>query len=392
MYTHLPQTLRKFYSREGNKIIFRNKMSLNKLALVMWERLGFVEIDASVLSRVLRGERLFTPRQLQTFCDLLTISQSDREYLFYCLHLDQCSLFGVKLEETFFSHDDVYDFLQKVVVDTSQLVFKGKVQDTIRISNLIIDHIRMLLVHAHSEAARRKLLELLGTSLYFKGRAIGGLILPLEALPTLLSFYEELSAIAHETGSRQMQAYAATTYSSAYCISGADSFANKFRSYYQASIRTGKQAITYFSDFDQDKYFALWTIFSAFLYLQDQTSFFSLAHDPATRRLIEQAQPNNLVQATHLYHIIARGEAFFGLPSASDTYQLPLTRFGDAMRGMRIQEVADIRTELEMLLSLKTCEKEYMLERAERALSIAEEEGSKRLKNNIDDIVTRITQ
>ena len=72
--SHLSKALQKYYLQKGNRIIFQNKMTLNQLAITMWERLGFKEIDASVLSRVINGERLFTIKQLEVFCEIVKIN------------------------------------------------------------------------------------------------------------------------------------------------------------------------------------------------------------------------------------------------------------------------------------------------------------------------------
>ena len=79
--TNLTKQLEKYYSRKGNRLIFSNGMTLNQLALEMWERLGYREIDASVLSRFLQGERLLNLRQFQIFCQILRINgQRRKEY------------------------------------------------------------------------------------------------------------------------------------------------------------------------------------------------------------------------------------------------------------------------------------------------------------------------
>lgn len=75
------KSLQKFYTRKGNRLIFTNGMTLNQLALAMWERLGFREIDASVVSRVLKGERLFTKSQLCHFAQILNLSPLEFEHL-----------------------------------------------------------------------------------------------------------------------------------------------------------------------------------------------------------------------------------------------------------------------------------------------------------------------
>jgi hypothetical protein len=92
--THLSQALTRYYSKNGTRIIFKNAQSLNQLAASMWETLGYREVDASVLSRVLKGERLFTLPQLEVFCALNGIPQREKEQLQACLQEDVNSRSG----------------------------------------------------------------------------------------------------------------------------------------------------------------------------------------------------------------------------------------------------------------------------------------------------------
>jgi len=88
------QTLIKHYRRLGNRVIFANGMTLNQLALEMWENLEGREIDSSVLSKVINGKRLFSFKQLRIFCDLLKLPQFERNHLFKSLSKDLLSKFG----------------------------------------------------------------------------------------------------------------------------------------------------------------------------------------------------------------------------------------------------------------------------------------------------------
>ncbi len=56
-------------------------MSLNEVAFAMWDRLEFSQIDPAALSRVLSGQRLFTKRQLEAFCDVVGIDDNERQHL-----------------------------------------------------------------------------------------------------------------------------------------------------------------------------------------------------------------------------------------------------------------------------------------------------------------------
>lgn len=94
--TGLAQGLGKYYRKQRGKIIFQNGMSLNQLSLEMYERLEYKGIDASVLSRVVRGERLFTYRQLQAFCQVLQLEEKDRRRLEHILSREILERHAVK--------------------------------------------------------------------------------------------------------------------------------------------------------------------------------------------------------------------------------------------------------------------------------------------------------
>jgi hypothetical protein len=95
MENTLALKIAKYYKKDKNKIIFTNGMNLNQMAIEMWEKLGFREVDPSVLSRVINSERLFTPSQLTVFSKLLKIKNKDQEELRFCLLQDLASRFGL---------------------------------------------------------------------------------------------------------------------------------------------------------------------------------------------------------------------------------------------------------------------------------------------------------
>lgn len=71
----LSKQLEKYYNTKNRKFLFKNGLTLNNLALLMWEDLGFREVDPSVISRIIHGERLFTHRQLESFCRILRLTK-----------------------------------------------------------------------------------------------------------------------------------------------------------------------------------------------------------------------------------------------------------------------------------------------------------------------------
>lgn len=84
----LAAILQNYYKTKGNKIVFKNGLTLNGLSVVMWEVLKYKEVDSSVLSRVIHGQRLFTYRQLEVFCEALSLQEKEKIELKYALSQD----------------------------------------------------------------------------------------------------------------------------------------------------------------------------------------------------------------------------------------------------------------------------------------------------------------
>ncbi|MEN8253741.1 MAG: hypothetical protein ABFQ62_05210 [Patescibacteria group bacterium] len=97
----LHHLLQRYYRKSGNKIIFSNENTLNQLALAMMEDLGFEGMDSSILSRVINGKRLFTQRQLNSFCNVLNLPIIDKLELEQCLLSEKIHKFDSNLSPTF---------------------------------------------------------------------------------------------------------------------------------------------------------------------------------------------------------------------------------------------------------------------------------------------------
>lgn len=73
-------------------------MNLSQLSLEMWEKLNYQGIDASVISRVLTGERLFTSEQLEIFCQINELPEKMKKILKKSLTLDLLGRFGLDVD------------------------------------------------------------------------------------------------------------------------------------------------------------------------------------------------------------------------------------------------------------------------------------------------------
>lgn len=109
----LAEGLKKYYTRKKNRIIFRGNISLHDLSLTLWQELEFSEIDTSVVSRVLQGKRLFSPKQLHTFCKIVSIQGAEKLDLFSRLAKDVLSRAGMNSMHIGIEHTHLASFISK---------------------------------------------------------------------------------------------------------------------------------------------------------------------------------------------------------------------------------------------------------------------------------------
>lgn len=158
----LKEALKKHYTHKGNRLIFSNGMNLNQLALAMWERLGFEGVDSSVLSKVLNGKRLFKLKQLEIFCDLLSLERGHRVRLNEVLIEELSIRYGFK--EDFFVERSA-TFLD-LVDYTLQRIQVSRNIDTPRFSlewvGGVIDRVEEEVKYVANEKRYERLLQILG--------------------------------------------------------------------------------------------------------------------------------------------------------------------------------------------------------------------------------------
>lgn len=388
MSTNLAKAIKKFYEREQNKVVFKNKMSLNQLALEMWEKLEYQQIDASVISKVINGIRLFTPIQLKTFCSILNISRKEEEYLHYCLYMDYCSRYGVNFSYAFFSTYDAYDLLDSLIKEAEKFLLDGKCVELKNLSLLTQTHLRSLLDKSKNSTRREKANQLLGKSLYLKGRAVGSVETPDKAVKKTMPIANELFCLAKESESTEYNAYAHILLANAYYVAGGYSSYEGKRKLYEQSIKFAKKAVLQLSDQNHEKLFAIRTIASSATYMDDKQTFLSIKD--TAEDLLTVIPQQNFVNGIHLYNTLAKGAATFALSKPLSTKNKALDYFDKTLEGTHIYEVSDIRNDLEIFSILKTTDVGYIKERVNKALYIAKEEGYIRHTKSIKNLCKKL--
>jgi len=166
--TSISACLANTYRKQGNRLVFRNGMNLNELAWEMWERLGFKEIDPSVLSRVVNGKRCFTPKQLQIFAQILNLPSGES----LDLQTEYCreTLIEIGVEEELVS-SLLYqtDRLEEGV----NLVEEARAHDALDLASLLAtqieNQISSKIKAINSTKTKKKLYDILGQLLVKKG-------------------------------------------------------------------------------------------------------------------------------------------------------------------------------------------------------------------------------
>lgn len=174
-------------------------MSLNHLAWEMSEKLGFVGVDPSVLSRVLKGQRMFSQTQLETFCKILDVLPEDKENLFKFLHESMYSKFKgryfLDFEETRLI--ELAENNLVIVNDANEKGFNSFAQDW---SKTMIQRIKEH-IHTHrSMTLKNKMIALLFE--YLNNLTISVLRneMPKEAMKSIWKSLEEMLVIGKRLG------------------------------------------------------------------------------------------------------------------------------------------------------------------------------------------------
>jgi len=72
------QILRKYFHKNGNKLVFFGGLSMNKLVQAMWDDMGYVSIDVGFFSRVVNSKAKLNKDHLISLFRLLKISDQDK--------------------------------------------------------------------------------------------------------------------------------------------------------------------------------------------------------------------------------------------------------------------------------------------------------------------------
>lgn len=380
--SNLSKALQKYYSREGKTVVFRNKQSLNQLALAMWKKLGFQQIDASVLSRVLKGERLFTAGQLTTFCQLLNLPNREQDYLFACLQQDYNSKLDLPLEVAHISAGLSQEIISELTANAFHMFYQGSYSALDKKSELV-QHLSSMLALSHTTTP--VIYESVGLNLYLKGRSLANGALPSQVIGSIYPLYSQLIKLSRQINSQRLYGYAHILLCNGYYLAGGYSNAAAKHKSYSHSIRHGKIALTYLAEDDHESLFALRCMASSASYINDQAT---TAHVVKRAKQVIPRQPkDNFINSLHLSMSLSRCLAITGAANPFATQELASKYFRRSLANTGVYEVSGIKEEVDTLLLLRTQDTNYIQTKIKEGLNLAQQYNFRRQKKYFNKLL-----
>lgn len=377
--TQLSRELKNYYLTLDNKRVFQEKYTLNNLALEMWQRLGYRGIDASALSRIINGKRLFTVEQLTTFCTVLRLNKDARDNLFLALEEDYLHRYGLKLEPPRGSSSHIIDLFTSQLNRLYYARKHGYLQLVVDWVDELMSQTRLYAKRESNVLYKRKLLALLGDVLFEKGYVAGSMLFPEENMSIIQPLVKELLMLAKGLNSPKLAAKAYIILAFAYYALGRYSRRAQYRKFYEKSLSITKRAlgIGLLSDTIALTYWRYVALNGTYL---SDISVFQKAEQEIRKIVKSNLHDTHFSYITWALDSIARGQSYFGDPKAVDTV-FESKKFGRKLQWRDpLREAATIRNELEVLHNLKTGDTFYKQKQAQRGLVLATDHGFFRYK------------
>lgn len=378
MKTRLAEELRRYYFRRGTRVIFSGGLSLNQLALEMWDRLDQQKVDSSVISRVLSGERLFSLKQLAIFCEVIKIGDTDCHRLKDALKTDLITRYGLADEFFTSQHKNfihlVSDNLDKIRALKSQSLL-GFLGDWIL---AIIARIEEELSINSDPVYRRRLLTLYGQILV---EATHWSILcapPTESRRLTLHLANKLLEIGDELNHPSFIGLA--HWEAADSLYTQKRFSQAIQLYHTAYSLTEPYCLAV------SRQFPYRGLALCQAYLKQDSEF------ARTKKLALANLPSHSpdIQCS-VWEGLARAEAVLGHPRESDQALSAAKGFLHQNRLSLLREIQVTRTEIESAVALNTTRhKDYLEKIGSRALAVATDRHYHTHQQKITDLLARL--
>lgn len=384
MATHLAKELSKYYTREGNRVVFSNGMSLNQLAVDMCGRINGGAIDPSVISRNLSGVRVMTSKQVDVLADVLCLNDDERICLQEALNEDiqhkvqgLRSRYSLGLDTTASAYINMYS---NELATIRLIIMRGDPQLGIRLAEGAANRALALAHSALPDEQRRKLYELSGLLLFEQGRAYREILPYSRVLPCTKGITKRIMVIARESKQEELEGLADFSLGDACYIAG---YHNEAIDYFTRSWHR-----------IEDPDYRLWGLRGLMLswaYLGQASRFMEL--EATAQDLIAQGQYSKLDYVCTLIEGMARGQGQLGSLTAFDTLVHAQKYYAELKASKEkapFRPIQFLRTKLELLLKLSPHGGNNLRESELDTIREAQEHGYTRHTHHMKELVTQL--
>ncbi|PWU24139.1 hypothetical protein C5B42_00560 [Candidatus Cerribacteria bacterium 'Amazon FNV 2010 28 9'] len=374
-YDHLAKALRSYYVVVGNRFVFLNGMSLNQLAIEMNDRLDG-EIDASIFSKVLNADRLFSPHQIEAFSDILKLNTYHRKWLHFCLYRDQCIENGTEITFDFLHPTDTYYYCKAILKEIHDSMYSGEAQSSLALTEYCIE---LLEPHIIPESSRKfnKLILLYCKAVYFHARIISSSALPNEVFTRINLDLHRLLRI--ERQSFFARAYRLTL------ITNAQYIATNYGKYLTSILghnvsQLAWEAYTLFPHINSEAIFALRNFLVISEYAHKDQEAFEHVYDIIKKSELDKKEDFAIeIAYKHLHTSMLKISV-----NNKNKNILSQFKFGeDCEYDNDVYDLSNIRAQLEIMNKLKMNDKTTQKKLKERGLYIAHIKNYVRHEKNI---------
>ena len=368
----LRDALTKHYVKRGNKFLFNNTFTLNKLAMEMWKE----GIDSSALSRILRGEKLFSQSQLISFSKLLQLSSEAIDILLDALQKDYLARRGFQLISNPYSSIDVIDLVRDEVNSIYMARERGLTGFVMDRTNAVIKNIENIILKENKTIYKNELYRLLGEIYSEKSYASGCTLTPEENMEVIFPLVEKQIELAKLTNDIDLYIKAKIHLAFAFYAQGNYQVSRKNNYFYSTSLHFIQEAIALEPKSTILKLLCWRLVALNSIYLNKKYIFISAKQN--INRAINNMDISGFSFIPWALDSIARGQSFFGDDNALKTIERTKDFNAKISWDDPLREAAIIRNELEVFKNLKTRFDTYCYKQAHRGLELAKNFGFSR--------------
>lgn len=374
--TNLSRLLQKYYRRCGNRIIFANKMTLNQLALKLWERLGYQGVDTSVLSRVINGERLFTPRQLEVFCDVLGLDEHSKALLKNALTEDYYLKYDLDVDLSFSSI--FFDLVDESIKRAISMGNKGELKLSFEWINFLEEKLKLARRKNLYLKSKNMIDQLLAKLLFEKANLYFALIQSPQALRILRPIAKKIIEIGRILNSKEIFSQGLLIIGDAYYV------ANMFNHSLNL-LHKGLKDLK--ADNLRLRIFRIMLL--DYAYVKSPDNFKEI--ERLAKEELEDNVDINITQRIDFYEGFGRAQGILKIPGAYKSFEKAEKLYEELRKNKKaipFKEIQLIRSQLEAISYLGSNNKNYMERIGKKGLQIALKYGYKRHAMIIRKILT----